>query len=83
MTQHPDLVDEQAYVDHAYACLDQSRADAWRLREMTETGRGGTHQARYEAEVIEEAITSRLTQLQLHTAALVFGRIDRHVEGGT
>ena len=82
MTNHPDLADEQAYVDHAYACLETSRADAWRLRDMTEVGRGGTHQARYEAEVFEGAISQRLTRLELGDAALVFGRIDRFVEGG-
>jgi DNA helicase IV len=83
MTTHPDLADEQAYVDHAYDCLERSRDDAWRLRTMTEVGRGGTHQARYEADVFEGAITQRLTQLNLYDAALVFGRIDRYGEGGT
>ena len=82
MTTHPDLAEEQAYVDHAYACLERSRADAWRLRDMTEVGRGGTHQARYEAEVFEGAISQRLTRLELGDAALVFGRIDRYGEGG-
>jgi DNA helicase IV len=82
MTTHPDLAEEQAYVDHAYACLERSREDAWRLRDLTEVGRGGTHQARYEAEVFEGAISQRLTRLELGDAALVFGRIDRFVEGG-
>ena len=82
MTTHPDLADEQAYVDHAYSCLEQSRQDAWRLRDMTEVGRGGTHQARYESEVFEGAISQRLTRLALGDAALVFGRIDRYSEGG-
>ncbi len=82
MTTHPDLAVEQAYVDHAYACLERSREDAWRLRDLTEVGRGGTHQARYEAEVFEGAITQSLTRLELGDAALVFGRIDRYTEGG-
>ena len=82
MTTHPDLAEEQAYVDHAYECLERSRLDAWRLRDLTEVGRGGTHQARYEAEVFEGAITQRLSRLELRDAALVFGRIDRYVEGG-
>ncbi len=77
-THHPDLVAEQAYLDHAYACLERSREAAWRLRTLTETGRGGTHQARYETEVLEENLRTRLTQLDLRDAALVFGRIDRH-----
>jgi DNA helicase IV len=75
--QHPDLAEEQAYVDFAYDCLDRSRADAYRLRDLTEAGRGGTHQARYERDVFEEAMVSRLAQLELNDAALVFGRIDR------
>jgi DNA helicase IV len=76
-THHPDLAAEQAYLDHAYACLERAREDAFRLRALTEVGRGGTHQARYERDVVEEAIVSRLSQLELRDAALVFGRIDR------
>ena len=84
MSQHPDLVDEQAYIDFAYTCLERSREDAWRLRDLTEAGRGGTHQNRYERDVFEEALYSRLTQLDLHDSVLVFGRIDRLAqEGGT
>ncbi len=81
--QHPDIRDEQAYIDHAYACLDQSREDAWKLRGLTEAGisAGGTYQARYERDVFDEALINRLTQLDLGDAALVFGRIDRHAEG--
>src|SRR5438105_9885773 len=82
MSQHPDLVDEQAYIDFAYACLERSRADAWRLRDLTEAGRGGTHQNRYERDVFEEALQSRLTQLDLHDSVLVFGRIDRVASDG-
>lgn len=80
--QHPDLAEEQAYIDHAYACLDQSREDAWKLRGLTEAGVGigGTYQARYERDVFDEALLNRLSQLDLGTAALVFGRIDRFAE---
>jgi DNA helicase IV len=82
MSQHPDLVDEQAYIDFAYTCLERSREDAWRLRDLTEAGRGGTHQNRYERDVFEEALYSRLTQLDLHDSVLVFGRIDRLAQEG-
>jgi DNA helicase IV len=82
MSQHPDLADEQAYIDFAYACLERSREDAWRLRDLTEAGRGGTHQARYERDVFEEALFSRLSQLDLHDEVLVFGRIDRPSQDG-
>lgn len=82
MTQHhPDLADEQDYIDHAYACLERSRLDAWKLRELSEAGLGGTFQARYERDVFDEALVNRLVQLDLGDAALVFGRIDRHAEG--
>ena len=37
MTQeHPELAAEQAYVDHAYECLERTRTSAWRLRDLTE-----------------------------------------------
>jgi DNA helicase IV len=78
--QHPDLVDEQAHIDHAYDCLERSRDDAWKLRDLTEAGLGGTFQARYERDVFDEALINRLSMLDLGDAALVFGRIDRLVE---
>jgi len=82
MTQnHPDLADEQAYIDYAYECLEQSRAAAWRLRELTEADLGGTFQARFERNAFDEALLKRLTDLDLGKSALVFGRIDRHTDG--
>ena len=78
--QHPEMADEQRFIDHAYECLEQSRSDAWKLRDLTEPGLGGTFQARYERDVFDEALVNRLTQLDLGDAALVFGRIDRHAE---
>ncbi len=81
-SQHPDLAEEQAYVDHAYECLEISKADAWKLRGLTEAGIGvgGTLQSRFERDVFDEALVNRLTQLDLGDAALVFGRIDRAAE---
>ena len=78
--QHPDLAEEQAYIDHAYDCLEQSRSDAWKLRGLSEATLGGTFQARYERDVFDEALVNRLTTLDLGDAALVFGRIDRLAE---
>ncbi|MEZ5257287.1 MAG: AAA family ATPase [Ilumatobacteraceae bacterium] len=77
--QHPDLAAEQAYVDHAYECLERTKADAWKIRGLTEAGVGvgGTYQSRFERDVFDEAILGRLSQLDLGDAALVFGRIDR------
>jgi DNA helicase IV len=75
--QHPELADEQAYIDYAYECLESSRVAAWRLRELTEADLGGTYQARFERNAFDEALIKRLTDLDLGDAALVFGRIDR------
>jgi DNA helicase IV len=80
--QHPDFDDEQAYIDHAYACLEKSREDAWKVRDLTEAGVGGTFQNRFERNAIDEQLVRRLTDLELGDAALVFGRIDRQAQGG-
>ncbi len=78
MAPHPDLAAEQAYVDHAYDCLEQARRRALSLRRLGSVGPGGTHQARYESEIAEDAMRARLASLALpEDAALVFGRIDR------
>src|ERR671910_732219 len=82
MTQHhPDLADEQAYIDHAYTCLADSREAAWKLRDLSEADLGGTFQARFERNAFDEALIKRLADLDLGDAALVFGRIDRMAEG--
>lgn len=83
MASHPDLAAEQAYIDRAYECLDRARQSAKRLRTMVEVGKGGTEQARWEREMIEENIAQRLAHLHLGDASLAFGRIDRTAaEGG-
>lgn len=73
---HPEIEAEQAYVDRAYRLLEAARQRARKLRSMVEVGRGGTTQARYERDVIEESVQNRLGQLQLGSASLIFGRID-------
>ena len=78
---HPDLAAEQAHIDHAYACLERSKQDAWRIRSLNEADTGGTFQARYERNAFDEQLLNRLTTLELGDAALVFGRIDRLAEG--
>jgi DNA helicase IV len=83
LATHPDLAAEQAYIDHAYDSLDEARRTATRLRSMVEVGKGGTEQARWEREMIEENIAARLDYLNLGDASLVFGRIDQaRSEGG-
>lgn len=83
MAGHPDLEAEQAYIDHAYACLEATREAASRMTSMVEVGRGGTNQARYERDVIWDTMLNRLAQLNLGDAALCFGRIDLAASGGT
>ena len=43
---------------------------------MVEVGAGGTHQARYEREIIWDSISTRLGALDIGNASLVFGRLD-------
>ncbi|CAN5829090.1 AAA family ATPase [soil metagenome] len=82
MALHPDLEAEQAYIDHAYECLEAARTRALQLQNMVEVGRGGTEQARYEREVIWDNIVTRLGQLHLGDQSLCFGRIDQEPDEG-
>ncbi|MCY3575789.1 MAG: AAA family ATPase [bacterium] len=43
---------------------------------MVEVGAGGTHQARYEREIIWDSISTRLSALDIGNSSLVFGRLD-------
>ncbi|MGI9616181.1 MAG: HelD family protein [Acidimicrobiales bacterium] len=79
---HPELAAEQAHIDLAYERLDQARDEAIRLKDMVEVGRGGTNQARWEREVINENIAHRLNQLELGERSLCFGRIDQFEDAG-
>ncbi len=79
---HPELAEEQAHIDRAYQRLDEARDEALRLKNMVEVGRGGTNQARWEREVINESIASRLNQLELGERSLCFGRIDQAEDAG-
>jgi len=78
--QHPDLADEQAHIDHCYACLESSRMAAFRVRGLNEASTGGTFQARFERNAFDEQLVRRLEELELGDASLVFGRIDRYAE---
>lgn len=76
MSSHPEFDVEQRYIEHAYACLERMRASARRLQYSIETGAGGTHQARFERDVVEDQAMGRLARLQLGAESLVFGRVD-------
>lgn len=78
MTQnHPEIAAEQEFIEHAYECLEQTRAHALQMRTLHEGTLGGTFQARYERDAVDENVFNRLTQLDLGDSSLVFGRIDR------
>ena len=82
MPTHPELQAEQAYIDQAYEMLEANRASAVRLKGMVDVGKGGTEQARWEREVINDNIAHRLQQLHVGDASLVFGRIDYDPDNG-
>ena len=76
-SEHPDFRAEQQFIASAYSHLDRSRAAARGVTENVESRRGGTHQARYERDVIAENVRLRLDDLDIGDQSLVFGRIDR------
>ena len=75
-TSNAELAEEQAYIDHAYECLDRTKAAAASVKSNTEHGAGGTFQARFERDVIHENVAQRLAGLELGDQSLCFGRID-------
>ena len=64
-TEHPDFADEAAYIHKAYARLDQSREAAKSITDNVESREGGTHQARYERDVLADKVRSRLEDLDI------------------
>lgn len=79
---HPELISEQDHLRRAYVRLDETRHEAKRLSEMVEVGKGGTNQARWEREVINETISLRLNELDIGDRSLIFGRIDQEASAG-
>jgi len=80
VANHPELESEQAYVDHAYECLELTRRAVESMRDSFEGGPGGTFQHRYERDVVHERAEARLQHLELGDLSLVFGRIDLDTE---
>ena len=79
---HPELAAEQAHLDLAHARLDETRSEALLLKNMVEVGAGGTNQARWEREMINENIAGRLRDLDIGDRSLCFGRIDQNEAAG-
>jgi DNA helicase IV len=67
---HPELTAEQAYLDHAYECLEEMRQQASRGLRIVVAGDP------YAEEAIYQMFLSRLADLS-EESALCFGRIDR------
>ena len=65
---HPDLESEQAYVDHAYACLEEMR------RQVERAGEAGIGEV--EALVLEAWAAKRLVTFDDAERGLCFGRLD-------
>ncbi|MEM7095138.1 MAG: ATP-binding domain-containing protein [Actinomycetota bacterium] len=79
-SEHPDFLEEQAYIARAYDHLDRSRESARTVTGNVESRAGGTHQARYERDVIAANVQERLDDLDIGDQSLVFGRLDK-IEG--
>ncbi len=71
-----ELEQEQTYVDRAFELLEASKGLAAHLRDTVESKKGGTHQARYERDVIEGQVARRLCSLEIGDRSLCFGRLD-------
>jgi DNA helicase IV len=80
---HPDLQDEQEYLNRAYDGLEFMRGEARQmLQGVLDLGRGGTFQSRTERDIVVRTSLARLEQLDVGDQALYFGRIDRLPEPG-
>jgi DNA helicase IV len=75
---HPDLEDEQEFLNRAHDGLEAMRGEARQmLQGVLDLGRGGTFQSRTERDIVVRTSLARLEQLDIGDQALYFGRIDR------
>ena len=70
---HPDLAAEQAYLDHAYECLEQMRQALLRTVDAAAIGSEGLDIA---TKKIEAWVDRRLATYERAEQTLCFGRID-------
>ena len=83
MPEHPDLQDEQEFLNRAYDGLEFMRGEARQmLQGVLDLGRGGTFQSRTERDIVVRTSLARLEQLDIGDQALYFGRIDRLPDPG-
>jgi DNA helicase IV len=75
---HPDLEDEQEFLNRAHDGLESMRSEARQmLQGVLDLGKGGTFQSRTERDIVVRTSLARLEQLDIGDQALYFGRIDR------
>jgi DNA helicase IV len=80
---HPDLEDEQEFLNRAFDGLESMRGEARQmLQGVLDLGKGGTFQSRTERDIVVRTSLARLEQLDIGDQALYFGRIDRFPEPG-
>jgi len=78
---HPDLQDEQEFLNRAHDGLESMRGEARQmLQGVLDLGKGGTFQSRTERDIVVRTSLARLEQLDIGDQALYFGRIDRFPE---
>ncbi len=78
MPDHPDLEDEQEFLNRAHDGLEAMRGEARQmLQGVLDLGKGGTFQSRTERDIVVRTSLARLEQLDIGDQALYFGRIDR------
>ena len=81
MPDHPDLEDEQEFLNRAHDGLESMRGEARQmLQGVLDLGKGGTFQSRTERDIVVRTSLARLEQLDIGDQALYFGRIDRFPE---
>ena len=72
--RHPDLVDEQRYLDHAYRCLAAMRARTTTTTNAAE--RRAREEGTVDAGIVLWHLEHRLAALAETPPALTFGRLD-------
>ncbi len=74
---HLEFEAESSFIKAAYLRLEETKTQARTMMEdVLDIGKGGTHQARTERDMVVRSALSRLEQLEIGDQALCFGRID-------
>ncbi|NNN12766.1 MAG: hypothetical protein HKL81_03335, partial [Acidimicrobiaceae bacterium] len=74
---HLEFEAEASFIKAAYERLEETKTQARTMMEdVLDIGKGGTHQARTERDMVVRSALSRLEQLEIGDQALCFGRID-------